>query len=111
LIEQNCKVIVDYCKQQDPSQSYLRAVSARLINEMGRSAAAQTILLHIDAAHPTMASKSNPIFNTLDKNIKLVSALQEDFDYFMEDWILYFNDHPGPYWHYAISRKLLSVIQ
>ena len=111
LVEQNCAVLVDYCKQQDPSRSYLMAVSARLINEMGGSAATRTILLHIDAAHPTLASKSNPIFGVIDKNIELISALQEDFGYFMEDWILYFNDHPGPYWHYAISRKLLSVIQ
>ncbi len=111
LVEQDCKILGDYCKQEDPSPSYLRAVSARLINEMGHSFAGQTILLHIDAAHPTLASKSNPIFNTMDKNIELVSALQEDFGYFMEDRILYFNEHPGPYWHYAIFRKLLSVIQ
>jgi hypothetical protein len=111
LVEQNCDVVIDYCKQPDPTQSYLTAVSARLINEMGRSAAAQTIVLHIDAAHPTLASKSNPVFSALDKNIKQVSALEEDFGYFMEDWVLHFDPHPGPYWHYAISRKLLSVVQ
>ncbi len=105
LVEQDCDVIVDYCKQPDPPQSYLTAVSARLINEMSRSAAAQTIVLHIDG------SKSNPVFSALDKNIKHVSALQEDFGYFIRDSVLHFDNHPGPYWHYAISRKLLSVIQ
>jgi len=111
MFEQNCELLVDYCKQPDPPQSYMTAVSARLINEMGQSAAAQTILLHIDAGHPYLASKSNPLFSAVDKNIKLVSALQEDFGYFMEDSVLHFDPHPGPYWHYAISRKLLSVIQ
>ena len=47
LVDQNCEVVVDYCKQPDPPKSYLTAVSAHLINEMGRSAAAQTIVLHI----------------------------------------------------------------
>jgi hypothetical protein len=105
LVEQDCEEIVDYCKQPDPPQPYLAAVSARLINEMSRSAAAQTIVLHIDG------SKSNPVFGTLDKNIKLVSALKEDFGYFIQDTVMDFDRHPGPYWHYAISRKLLSVIQ
>jgi len=71
---------------------------------MGRSTAAQTIVLHI------FGSKSNPVFSALDKNIKHVSALQEDFGYFIQDSVLHFDDHPGPYWHYAISRKLLSII-
>jgi len=102
-VEQNCRVIVDYCKQSDPTQSYMTAVSARLINEMGRSAAAQTIMLHFDGL------KSNPVFSALDKNIKLVSATKEDF--VIRDEVLDFDRHPGPYWHYAISRKLLSVIQ
>jgi hypothetical protein len=105
LVEQECDVIIDYCRQPDPPQSYLTAVSARLITEMGRSAAVQTIVLHIDG------SKSNPVFSALDKNIKHVSALQEDFGYFIRDSVLDFDTHPGPYWHYAISRKLLSVIQ
>jgi len=104
LVAQDCEAIVGYCKQQDPPQSYLTAVSARLINEMGRSTAAQTIVLHI------FGSKSNPVFSALDKNIKHVSALQEDFGYFIQDSVLHFDDHPGPYWHYAISRKLLSII-
>jgi len=104
VVEQDCDVIGDYCKQSDPPQSYLTAVSARLINEMGRSAA-QTMVLHFGG------SKSNAVFNALDKNIKHVSALQEDFGYFLKDSVLHFDGHPGPYWHYAISRKLLSVIQ
>jgi len=104
LVEQDCDVVVDYCKQPDPPQSFLTAVSARLINEMGRSAAAQTIVLYTDG------SKSNPVFSGLDKNIKVVSALKEDFGYFIGDTVMDFDPHPGPYWHYAISRKLLSVM-
>lgn len=105
FIDENCDVSVDYCKQSDPSQSYQTAVSAKLINEMGRSSAAQTIALHI------IGSKTNPVFNALDPKIKQVSALPEDFGYFMQDTVLHFDPHPGPYWHYAISRKLISVIQ
>jgi hypothetical protein len=105
LVSQDCEEMADYCKQPDPPQPYMTAVSARLINEMGRSAAAQTILLHTDG------SKLNPVFSAVDKNIKLISALKEDFGYFIRDTVLDFDVHPGPYWHYAISRKLLSVIQ
>jgi hypothetical protein len=104
LVAQDCKVLVGYCKQPDPPQSYLTAVSARLLNEMGRSAAAQTIVVHV------YGSKSNPIFTELNTNIRYVSALQEDFGYFVRDTVLHFDLHPGPYWHYAIARKLISVI-
>ena len=104
LFPQDCEEMVDYCKQRDPPQSYVTAVSARLINEMGHSTAAQTIVLHI------YGSKSNQVFRDLDKNIKYVSALQEDFGYYLKDSVLFFDDHPGPYWHYAISRKLISII-
>jgi hypothetical protein len=104
LVAQDCKVLLGYCKQTDPPQSYLTAVSARLINAMSRSAAAQTIVLHIDG------SKSNAVFSELNKNIKYVSALPEDFGYFVRDSVLHFDQHPGPYWHYAISRKLISLI-
>jgi hypothetical protein len=105
LVEQDCHMVVDYCKKTDPSQFYMMMVSVRLINEIARETKAKVYLLHFDGL------KTNAIFQNLDHNVTTISALQEDFGYFINDTVEYFDTHPGPYWHYAISRKLLSQIQ
>jgi hypothetical protein len=105
LVERDCHTVVDYCKKTDPSQSYMTMVSVRLINEIARETEAKVYLLHFDGL------KTNAIFQNLDHNVTTISALQEDFGFFIRDTIEYFDPHPGPYWHYAISRKLLSQIQ
>ena len=46
----------------------------------------------------------------LDGRIVRISALVSDFDYFISDDVVGFDPHPGPYWHYAISRKLIDVV-
>jgi hypothetical protein len=46
----------------------------------------------------------------LSGSVRRISALGEDFHYVSMDSVLGFDPHPGPYWHYAISRKLIETL-
>jgi hypothetical protein len=43
--------------------------------------------------------------------LEVISALHQDFGYFIRDDIAGFDGHPGPYWHYAIAQKIISRIK
>jgi hypothetical protein len=105
LIEQDCRKVPAYCRSSDPSPSYMTSVSASLINEIARGTEADVYVLHFSG------SKENPLFARLDQRIHVISALPTDFDYFVDDDVAGFDPHPGPYWHYAISRKLAEHIR
>ena len=102
-IQENCLHNNSYCEDDDPSSIEMTNVTAALINYIASNTQAEVYLLHLagDADNPVLA---------LTRNITLVSALPSDFDYFIRDDIEGFDPHPGPYWHYAISRKLLQVL-
>ena len=102
LVTQDCQIARSYCGSNDPPLSEMRAVSLRLIHEIAEASRAKTYLLHFDG------SKDNPVPQNC--GIEVISALQEDFGYFIRDDIVGFDPHPGPYWHYAIARKLISRI-
>lgn len=103
LIDRNCAV--SDCNAPDPSQQYMTTVSARLINEIAESTQAKIYLLHF------RGSKNNSLFPMLHKRVEVISALPSDFEYFIEDDVEGFDPHPGPYWHYAISRLLIERIK
>jgi len=102
LVSQDCQERRSYCDSKDPPLSETRAISLRLIHEIAGATPAKAYLLHFDGA------KDNPVVQ--DCGIEVISALQDDFGYFLRDDIVGFDPHPGPYWHYAISRKLISRI-
>jgi hypothetical protein len=102
-IQENCLHNNSYCEDDDPSSIEMTAATAALINYISSNTQARVYLLHL------AGSADNPVFG-LTKNTTLVSALPSDFDYFVRDDIEGFDPHPGPYWHYAISRKLLQVL-
>ncbi|MFY9834094.1 MAG: hypothetical protein WAK66_15440, partial [Methylocystis sp.] len=108
VAEDYCLVVAEYCEQSDPTQSYMTMISARLLNTIAAETDAKVYLLHIDG------QKTNPIFNVIDPKIVRISALllSEDLGYLAlaRDTVEYFDPHPGPYWHYAISRKLISEV-
>jgi hypothetical protein len=104
LVQQACSTNKSYCQQSDPPKSEMAKVSAELMNHIARNTEARTFVLHFDG------DPNNPVFNMLDSRITRISALERDFDYFIRDNVAGFDEHPGPYWHYAISRKLIEVL-
>jgi hypothetical protein len=102
-IQWNCTENQAYCSQDDPQKDETARVTAALVNEIAKGPQAKTILLHI------AGTKSNSALDLFDETVIQVSALRSDFDYFIRDDIEGFDDHPGPYWHYAISTKLLEI--
>jgi hypothetical protein len=100
LVEQDCRLAGDYCKSADPSAVDMRRVSVRLIREIAEASKARTYLLHFDG------NRNNPVIK--DSGMEVISALPDDFGYFVKDDVEGFDSHPGPYWHYAIARKLIA---
>src|SRR5262249_48535665 len=98
LAEQSCAL--SDCEAADPSDSYMRSVSAHLINEIVESAKATVYLLFFEGA------ANNPILQMIDKRVELISALPQNLPSGVRDDINGFDPHPGPYWHYAIASLL-----
>jgi hypothetical protein len=103
-IQQNCALNRSYCNQPDPPEEDMIKLSAALINQIARDTHARVYLLHYEG-NPT-----DPLFKLLDKSVIRISALNGDFDYFVRDSVAGFDSHPGPYWHYAIFKKLKAVL-
>ncbi len=104
FIQQYCSFNEGYCEQPDPPGSEMTRVSAALINYIADNTSARVFLLHFDG------DPDNPVFELLGDNVIQLSALTSDFDYFIRDDVEGFDQHPGPYWHYAISRKVLEAL-
>ena len=102
-VQENCLHNNSYCEDDDPSSIEMTKATVALINYIASNTQAKVYLLHL------AGNADNPVF-ALTRNTTHVSALPSDFDYFIRDDIEGFDPHPGPYWHYAISRKLLQVL-
>ena len=103
-LDQRCAALGDYCRQPDPPAAEMTAVTAALVNHIASKTAAKVYLLHFAGA-PDQA-----LYRQLDPKVGLIRALRGDFASVVQDDIMGFDGHPGPYWHYAISRKLLESI-
>ncbi len=103
-IEENCLFNNGYCDESSPGSVEKSNVTAVLINYIADNTSARVYLLHFGG------SKDNPVRKLMNDRVTLISALPEDFDYFIRDNIEGFDPHPGPYWHYAISRKLMAIL-
>lgn len=103
-VQENCAHNDGYCEQPDPDAVEQTRVSAALINAIAAMTPARVFVLHFEG------EADNPLFDLLDPRVERVSARPEDFDYFIRDDVEGFDAHPGPYWHYAISRRLLAAL-
>ena len=103
-VQQNCKFNQDYCEGVGPTPEEQTEVSVAIINFIATNTAAQVYVLHF------LGSGENPLRSKLSQRVKLISALKKDFGYFVWDDIEGFDPHPGPYWHYAISRLLIGAL-
>jgi hypothetical protein len=108
-VQQSCSLNKSYCQRSDPPKSEMTKVSAALINYIAANTDAQVFVLHYDK-WGIQGDPRNPVFDLLDSRIVRISALVSDFDNFISDDVVGFDPHPGPYWHYAISRKLIGVL-
>jgi hypothetical protein len=80
-------------------------ITIKLINAIAEQTEAMVYILHFKGG------KSDPILKQLHAKVKVVSVLPEDFDYDMQDHIMDYDHHPGPYWHYAVYTKLSEFLQ
>lgn len=103
-IDQRCAVLGDYCRRPDPSVQEMTDVTAALINQIAALSPARFYLLHF------AGSPDNPVRRKLSRNVQVIGAVPSEFDSVVQDDIIGFDGHPGPFWHYAISRKLLGSI-
>lgn len=101
-VQQRCHENDGYCDRDDPTEDKMVRITAALINQIAESSRAPVYLLHFTG------TKKNPIFGLLIGSVHRISALEEDFDDYVRDDILGLDLHPGPYWHYEISRKLID---
>jgi hypothetical protein len=102
-VQQHCDENGGYCDQVDPPKYEMSHITALLINEIAETSSAPVYLLHFDG------TRQNPIFGLLSGSVRKISALEEDSDDFIRDDVSGFDHHPGPYWHYAIGRKLIET--
>jgi hypothetical protein len=96
------KLNPSYCDQADPDASEMTRVSAALPKSIADHTQTSVVLLHFDG------DPKNPVLGMLSSRVTRLSALPKDFDAVIRDDILGFDSHPGPFWHYAISRKLIQ---
>ena len=54
--------------------------------------------------------KDDPVLRQLPGNVELTAATPQDFTYVMRDDIMGFDDHGGPYWHYAMYSRVKQVV-
>jgi hypothetical protein len=101
-VQENCLFNNGYCEQASLSDTEKSRTTAALINSIARSTPAKVYLLYFKG------KKDNPLMKSVDERVEIISALPSDFDYFIQDDIVGFDTHPGPYWHYAISRRLIE---
>jgi hypothetical protein len=102
-IQERCSLNNSYCEGNDPARHEMTEVSAALINYIASNTDASVYVMHFNG------SPNNPMLE-LTQGVTHISVLPEDFDSFVKDDIEGFDPHPGPYWHYAISRRLLEVL-
>jgi hypothetical protein len=104
-LTQDCCINRLYCEQPDPAKEEMQNVTAALANHIADNTNAKLYFLHFAGA------ADNPVLDLLSKRFTLISALPSDFDYQIRDDVMGYDAyHPGPYWHYAMFKKLKAAL-
>ena len=103
-LDQRCAEIGDYCRRPDPPAQEMTDVTVALVNRIAARSPAKVYLLHFSGA------PGNPVRRKVSPRVGVIGADRSEFDSVVQDDIMGFDGHPGPFWHYAISRKLLAAI-
>jgi hypothetical protein len=103
-IPMHCKFNAAYCAGAEPSAAYTDKVSIALLRAIADTTKAKVYLLHM------FGPKDDPVLANLPAGVELVAATPSDFTYLMRDDVMGFDDHGGPYWHYAMFTRLKQVL-
>ena len=103
-IAMHCKFDPASCTAADPSPDDVDRVSVALLRAIAAKTSAKVYLLHF------FGPKDDPVLRQLPGNVELIAARPQDFTYVMQDDIMGFDDHGGPYWHYAMYSRVKQVI-
>jgi hypothetical protein len=79
-------------------------VSKELLRSIAAKSSAKIYLVHF------FGPRNDPVLADLPGNVELVAATPEDFSYVMRDDIMGFDEHGGPYWHYALHSRIHQSI-
>jgi hypothetical protein len=103
-IAMHCKFDPAYCSSAEPSPEEMDRVSIALLRSIAEKSRANVYLLHF------FGPKDDPVLAGLPGNVELIEATPGDFSYVMRDDVMGFDDHGGPYWHYAMYSRLMPHI-
>lgn len=103
-IPMHCKFNADYCAGAEPSAAYTDKVSSALLRAIASTTKAKVYLLHM------FGPKDDPVLASRPAGVELIPATPADFSYAMRDDVMGFDDHGGPYWHYAMFMRLKQVL-
>jgi hypothetical protein len=100
-----CQFNPTHCNEADPPAEYSDRVTTALINTIAEGTPGRVVLLHF------AGRADDPVLAAVSKRVKILSALNEDFDYTIRDDVMHFDAHPGPYWHYAMFTKIAGFLR
>lgn len=103
-IPMHCTFNAAHCAGAEPSAAYTDKVSIALLRAIAGTTKAKVYLLHM------FGPKDDPVLANLPAGVELIAATPTDFTYVMRDDVMGFDDHGGPYWHYAMFMRLKQVL-
>lgn len=99
-----CKYNPAYCQSEDPSPAEFDQLTSSMINAIADHTPAKILLLHFEGPDEDKA------LSMLSKKVTIIPATLDDFDYEIRDDIMGFDGHPGPFWHYAMFKRILPYL-
>lgn len=103
-IPMHCKFNAAYCAGAEPSAAYTDKVSIALLRAIAGATKAKVYLLHM------FGPKDDSVLANLPAGVELIASTPAAFSYVMRDDVMGFDDHGGPYWHYAMFMRLKQVL-
>jgi hypothetical protein len=103
-IPMHCKFAPANCSAAEPTPEETDKVSIALLHAIAERSRAKIYLLHF------FGPRDDPVLKELPGTVELIEATPEDFPYVMRDDIMGFDEHGGPYWHYAMYSRLLPLL-
>ena len=112
-----CEYSGNYCNQPDPKREEMQNVTVEILREIKRLAKSKIVLVYFwgsDDEKLLDCSKIAKAEKVLVKAEELGIEVHRfdpcSFEYFVADNIAGFDSHPGPFWHYEMSKRLEPLL-